>query len=153
MPRKAAIDEELEEIRKSLNFMSEEVSKVAKQQAILMELMDEVKQLKNLVKEKDKKIDGLERRIDDLEQYTRMEDLIISGLETTHRTYARAMTGGKDGVDAPVEELQTLERQVIKFFEREHRIMQFRADRGAGLGVGPGPHYRQRAGKEPTADR
>ncbi|KAJ8394509.1 hypothetical protein AAFF_G00045190 [Aldrovandia affinis] len=109
MPRKAAIDEELEEIRKSLNFMSEEVSKVAKQQAMLMELMDEVKQLKNLVKEKDKKIDGLERRIDDLEQYTRMEDLIISGLETTHRTYARAMTGGKDGVDAPVEELQTLE--------------------------------------------
>ncbi|KAJ8391351.1 hypothetical protein AAFF_G00089810 [Aldrovandia affinis] len=37
-------------------------------------------------------------------------------------------------------------------FVREHRIMQFRADRGAGLGVGLGLHYRQRAGKEPAAD-
>lgn len=43
---------------------------------MLLDLMDEVKQLKNLVKEKDKKIEGLERRIDDLGQYTRMEDLI-----------------------------------------------------------------------------
>ncbi len=46
---------------------------VAKQQTMLLDLMDEVKQLKNLVKEKDMKMEGLERRIDKLEQYTRME--------------------------------------------------------------------------------
>ncbi|HAX73371.1 MAG TPA: hypothetical protein DCY20_07595 [Firmicutes bacterium] len=69
-----AVEEELEEIRKSLNFMSDELSKVAKQQAMLLDLIDEAKQLKNLVKEKDKRIEGLERRIDDLEQYTKMED-------------------------------------------------------------------------------
>lgn len=69
----SAVEEELEEIRKSLNFMSDELSK-----AMLLELMGEVKQLKNLVKEKDKRIEGLEQRIDDLEQYTRMEDLIIT---------------------------------------------------------------------------
>ncbi|ROL43579.1 hypothetical protein DPX16_13510 [Anabarilius grahami] len=90
----------LEEIRKSLNFMSDELSKVAKQQAMLLDLMDEVKQLKNLVKEKDKRIEGLERRIDDLEQNSRMEDLIISGLETTHRTYASTVARDKVGEDA-----------------------------------------------------
>ncbi len=56
---------------------------------MLLDLMDEVKQLKNLLKEKDQKIEVLERRVDELEQYTRMEDLIISGLETKHRTYAK----------------------------------------------------------------
>ncbi|RXN08789.1 X-linked interleukin-1 receptor accessory -like 2 [Labeo rohita] len=81
------------------------------------DLMDEVKQLKNLVKEKGKKIKGLERRINELEQYTRMEGLIISGLETKHQTYASTVAGGKEGEDAPPEELQTLEKQVIKFFE------------------------------------
>lgn len=79
-PKKAnpGVEEELEEIRKSLNFMSDELSKVAKQQGMLHDLMDERKQLKNLIKEKDKKIDDLEWRIEDLEQYTRMDDLVIS---------------------------------------------------------------------------
>ncbi len=118
------VEDELEEIRKSLNFMSDELSKVAKQQTMLLDLMDEVKQLKNLVKEKDKKIEGLERRIDELEQYTRMEDLIISGLETKHRTYASTVARDRGGEGALPEELQTLEKQVIKFFESQNMIIQ-----------------------------
>ena len=75
--------------------MSEELIKVAKQQIGLLDLIEGVKQLKAVIKEKDKKIEELERRVDDLEQYTRMEDLVISGLETTHRTYARITAGDK----------------------------------------------------------
>lgn len=117
----APIEEELEEIRKSLNFMSEELTKVARQQTALLELMNEVKQLKALMKEKDKKIDSLECRIEDLEQYTRMEDVIISGLTTRPWSYARAAAGGnKDGEDASTEEKQTLERQVINFLESKN---------------------------------
>ncbi len=118
----SVVEDELEEIRKSLNFMSGELSKVAKQQTMLLDLMDEVKQLKNLVKEKDQKIEVLERRVDELEQYTRMEDLIISGLETKHRTYAS--TVARDGEAALPEELQTLEKQVIKFLESQNMIIQ-----------------------------
>ncbi len=127
MPSKkisSVVEDELEEIRKSLNFMSGELSKVAKQQTMLLDLMDEVKQLKNLVKEKDQKIEGLERRVDELEQYTRMEDLIISGLETKHRTYASTVARDRDGEAALPEELQTLEKQVIKFFESQNMIIQ-----------------------------
>lgn len=120
-PKKATnvMEEEMEEIKKSLNFMSEEISKVLKQQSKLLDLMEEVKQLKNLVKEKDKVITGLERRIEDLEQYTRMEDLIITGLDATHRTYA-SVTDQKDGQNITIEELNLLERQVTQFFESKN---------------------------------
>ena len=49
----------------------------------LLGLMEEVRELKLAIKEKDIKIADLERRIDDLEQYSRVEDLIISGLKTS----------------------------------------------------------------------
>ncbi len=81
--------EELEEIKKSLNFMSEEISKVVKQ-ATLMGLMGEVRELRVMIKQRDQKIELLEQRVDDLEQYTRAGDIIITGLDTKHRSYARA---------------------------------------------------------------
>lgn len=114
----AGIEEELDEIKKSLNFMSSEITKVATQQEKLLNLMEKVNELENMVKEKDKKIEKLEKRLDDLEQYSRVNDIIIQGLETKHRTYARAVTTDRnEGEDAPVEELETLEQQILKFFE------------------------------------
>lgn len=110
------LSEDMEEVKKSLNFMSEELSKVVKQQVGLLELIDEVRQLKAVIKEKDRKIEELERRVDDLEQYTRMEDLVISGLETKHYSYARITAGDKEGEDAPRGEKLLLEQQVITFF-------------------------------------
>ena len=38
---------------------------------------------------KDKQIESLENKIKNLEQYTRKENVIISGLATDHKTYAR----------------------------------------------------------------
>ena len=108
--------EDMEEVKKSLNFMSEELSKVVKQQVGLLDLIDEVRQLKAVIKEKDMKIEDLERRVEDLEQYTRMEDLVISGLETKHYSYARITAGDNEGEDAPRGEKFLLEQQVITFF-------------------------------------
>ncbi len=53
----SVVKDEIEEVRKSLNFMSDKVCKVAKQQTMLLDLKNE--QLKNLVKEKDKKTEGM----------------------------------------------------------------------------------------------
>ena len=123
------VEEDLEEIKASLNSLTQTVDsltqtvdRVVQQQAVLMTLVDQFKELNNVIKEKDKKIDMLERRIDDLEQYSRLEDLIITGLATKHRSYARATaTGGgaaePGGDESPAEELQTLEEQVVKFFK------------------------------------
>ncbi|XP_055019421.1 uncharacterized protein LOC129411744 [Boleophthalmus pectinirostris] len=114
------MDEELQNIQKSLNFMSDELSKVAEKQEKLLALVTEVAKLKKIIKAKDAIIRGLEHRIEDLEQYTRREDIIVSGLQTTHRSYARATVMSmttESGEDAPPEEQQTLERQVIQFLE------------------------------------
>lgn len=111
---------ELDEIRGSLNFMSEEIAKVASQQQSLMGLMKEIQQLKELVIQKDRKIEELEQRVDVLEQQTRSQDIIISGLETKHRSYSKVAAGADLGVDAPTEELQSLEQQVLLFFNSKN---------------------------------
>ncbi|MEQ2269961.1 hypothetical protein XENORESO_012910 [Xenotaenia resolanae] len=106
----------MEELKLSLNVMSEELSKVVKQQTSLMCLIGEIQQLKAIIKEKDEKIEELEKRVEDLEQFARKEDVVISGLKTTHRTYARTTAEDNKGEDAPPDELLSLEQQVIKFF-------------------------------------
>lgn len=119
-PKKAAPEaktgNDLEEIRETLNHMSEELTKVTQQLMKLAELFEEVKQLKNIVRERDKTIEEFEKRIDNLEQYTRMEDVIITGLAIKPRSYARAAMGGRNiSEDAHTEDLQTLEEQVVNF--------------------------------------
>lgn len=94
-PKKATsypqMEDDMDDIRKSLNFLTEEMAKVTAQLAVLTELVTEVKVLKQLIKEKDKTINELEKRIDNLEQYTRMEDIIITGLSVKPRSYAKAV--------------------------------------------------------------
>ncbi len=114
----------MEGIQKSLNLMSEEISEVAKQQANLLELMEEVCQQKILIKEKDKRIEDLEQRINDMEQYSCTDDLIISGLETKHRTSAKAMAGDKESKDFPQSELHSLEKQIIQLFDSKGMAIQ-----------------------------
>lgn len=68
--------EEMAEIKVSLNFMSEEISTVVKQQKTLTGIMEGIREF-------------LEQRVNDLEQYSRADNLIITGLETKHQRYAR----------------------------------------------------------------
>ena len=111
---------DMEEVKTSLNFLSEDLSKVAKRQICRLDFIEEVKQLKTIIKEKDKTMEELKRRVDELEQDTRMDDLVISGLETAHRTYARTPAGDEEGENAPRGGTCTLEQQVINFFRRKN---------------------------------
>lgn len=119
-------EEEMEEIKQSLNYMSGEISKVAKQQSKLLGLMEEVRELKLTIKEKDKRIGDLERRVDDLEQYSRMDDLIISGVTTRHQTLAGTVNREK-GEDAKTSEQYSLEREVVQFFQSKNMDIQTKA--------------------------
>lgn len=114
------IEEDLEEIKLSLNSLSTHVERIVKQQGMLRTLMDQIKELKSLIKEKDKTIQLLERRVEDLDQHAGLEDVIITGLETKHRSYARVTETGSGvrsgGDEPPVEQQQTLESQVVEFF-------------------------------------
>lgn len=74
----------MDEVKKSLDFMSAELTRPASQQDLLIGLVEEVKQLKFAINNRDKRIAKLEQKIDDLEKYTRLDDLLITGLETRH---------------------------------------------------------------------
>ena len=60
--------------------------------ALVYDLQRDNAELKILLQEKYAKISELENRVDDLEQYTRIDDLIISGLTVRHRSYSSAVT-------------------------------------------------------------
>lgn len=80
--------EDVEEINKSLNYMSGELSKMVEKQDLVSPI-NEGLQLKTVIQEKDKKTEEVERRLDELEQYSRMDDLVVSGLVTPHCSYVR----------------------------------------------------------------
>lgn len=69
--------------------MTEEITNLTKHTK-LVDVMDEVKHLKTLIKKKSKRTEDLQKRMNNLEQHTRMDDVIITGLETKHQTCARA---------------------------------------------------------------
>nr|XP_054587791.1 uncharacterized protein LOC129153061 [Nothobranchius furzeri] len=111
--RNNVAEEKLEEIKESLSFMSEEITTVSKQQKEIMELVEEVKVLRIKNEEEDRKITLLEERVSELEQYSIINDVIVTGLETTHQTYAKA-TATESG-EPPEQELNNLERQGMDF--------------------------------------
>lgn len=111
---------DMEEIKRSLNFMSGELAKLSSQQERLIKLVDEVSTLKTMIRAKDQQIASLEQRVEDLEQYTRRDDLVITGLELRHRTYARATANAETTEDAPREELLSLEQQVVNFLNSKN---------------------------------
>lgn len=83
--------------------------------------MGEIQMLKRQSLEKDRKIAILETRVADLEQYTRINDVVISGLRTKHWNYARVaavdghIAAGMSEVSE--EEKESLEQQVICFLD------------------------------------
>lgn len=96
--------------------MSAELANVTAQQKLLMGLFEEVKQLKIQINLKDKRIMELEERLDDLEQLSRQDNLIITGMEIK-RTYAKITSGEEITEDSsPLEQL-TLEEQVMSFLQ------------------------------------
>ena len=89
---------------------------LAKQEQI-DELMKEITTLKDENSQHKKTITSLEKRIDDLEQYTRMDDVIISGLNLQPKSYAAASAPtAQNGPDDSESQKAKLEEQVVSFF-------------------------------------
>lgn len=64
--------------------------------------------------EKDKRIVDLKKRLDDLRQYTRMNDVVGTGLKIVPRSYAYAVTADSGGEPDQLE-VSSAERQVAAF--------------------------------------
>lgn len=111
----------MEDIKKILASIQLDVGKIATQQMEILQLTKQVNLLqaqvsgyKMKLKKKDDQIKEMEKRLDDVEQYYRMDDLIISGLKTRHRAYSSV--AAENNADDTTAETETLEVQVIQFF-------------------------------------
>lgn len=109
------IQKDMEELKDAMNMMSGELATLTKQQSIITDLLNEIKQLKMQTAEQAKKIDLLENRLADLEQYSRINDVMITGLEIRPRSYSQAVTGSRTDTNSDHE--GTTEEQVITFLQ------------------------------------
>lgn len=112
----ATRQKEIDEIKKSLDFQSGELSNISSQLKVLTGLMAEIKELKKQNLEKDEKIADLEKRLNDCEQYSRINDLIVSGLKTKPPTYARAAASHEEPTES---DIASIEDQVISFLDKK----------------------------------
>ncbi|KAJ8404100.1 hypothetical protein AAFF_G00344500 [Aldrovandia affinis] len=87
-----------------MNMMTSEMATLTKQHSIITELLGDIKQLKWQNMEQEKKIVFLENRVSDLEQYSQMNDVIISGLVIRPRNYLQAVKGTRSESGAEHEE-------------------------------------------------
>ena len=112
--------EELKDIKETLSSLSLDVAEVLKNQKQMQQLFGTIQNLQKELKQKDEKILQLEEKIDDLEQYTRKDDIVIAGLQTRHLSYARAASRGDEahGENASSTEVDFLEKQVVDFFKQ-----------------------------------
>lgn len=69
-PKKNPAFEEVDDMKKTLDFLIEQMDTVKTQQKEILALVTEVRALRTANEEKDKKIADLECRIADLEQYS-----------------------------------------------------------------------------------
>lgn len=116
-PKKESLD--VQQVLQELKRLSDKVDHVVSSQEELTALTREIKFLREDNERKQRKIESLEMKVESLEQYTRKDDLIITGLRVTHQSYARAASANKQdtGDSAPQEELDSLEKKVVSFLE------------------------------------
>ena len=78
------------DILEQLRVLSKKVDSIDAKQDQISKLVKEVQRLREDNAKKDEKITKLENRVNQLEQYTRRDDVIITGLRIRHKSYARA---------------------------------------------------------------
>ena len=112
--KKEAID-----IGEQLVILTEKVDHIGSRQDEISVLIDEIKRLREQNKYQALRIADLETRVDDLEAYTRRENVIVAGLSVKSKSYSRVVADGIQQTDesAPHAELQNLEDKVIEYFE------------------------------------
>ena len=109
----------IDELITAISMMSDDITKIVKAQSCIQDLLKTIQALQKENEMKDIMIKTLENRIDDLEQYSKMDNVIISGLNVQYRTYAR--TASNLPIDNySVQEAGTLEENVLAFLNKHN---------------------------------
>lgn len=104
------------ELKRTIDALRDEIATVNQQQTELMKLLERVNQISLDNKERDKKAALLDDRISDLEQYSRINDVVITGIPIRPRSYARVLGSNNEGETAE-EDIASTELQVAAFLQ------------------------------------
>lgn len=114
-PKKALSSMEGDDIKRSLEFMTEDISAVQLHQKY-MDMVEEVKVLRIQNAEKDRHLVDLKKRVSEMEQYTRINNVIITGLRIKPRSYARVVTAD-NGLEPGEQDVNSVEQQLVTFLK------------------------------------
>ena len=78
----------MEDFVEKINSMRMDITQLLHGQNSLNSLLSTIQILQKENKEKNVKIKELEKRVNDLEQYSKMDNLIISGFNVQYKSYA-----------------------------------------------------------------
>ena len=81
--------DDIEDKKNCLNVMCDKIVDLSESRNELSQILNMVTKLETIINQKDNEMKVLKDRVDELEQYTRKENVIISGLITRHMSYAR----------------------------------------------------------------
>ena len=90
------IQAEISDIKKALGFVSDKLDVITNMQKELEKAMQTISKLQRDNKLKDEKIVSLENRLDDLEQYSKNDNVVITGLNLTYRSYKWAVADSSE---------------------------------------------------------
>ncbi|CAL8388661.1 unnamed protein product [Boreogadus saida] len=101
------------ELKKVIDALRDEVAAVKEKQIEIHRLLEKLTAIDTENKYRDEKIRELDDRMTDLEQYSRINDIIISGLRIRPRSFARAVATNNGSRTEPEEEdVASAEQQV-----------------------------------------
>ena len=109
-------------MQNSLDFLNEKVDDLFHMKKEITEILSLVTNLQAIIMAKDKQIESLQSRIEDLGQYTRKENIIICGLTTDHRTCAKQCTPNYSKIiyaNASDVEHKCLESKVVGYLNNK----------------------------------
>lgn len=110
----SANPDEDSDLKKSIECLQKDVTKLLNQQGDFLAIIEK---LEKENKQKDQHISDLELRIDNLEQYTRAENFIISNLEIKPSSYSDSIKRGTNN-EITIEDDNSVENQVVDFLQK-----------------------------------
>lgn len=130
------------ELKNSIDKLILEVASVKDKQSEILQLVKKLEELQEQIKRKDEIIGALEIRtealenrvadLEQLEQYSRMNDVIITGLAIKPRSYARAVESdgmrneaGASNAASEEKEVSSTEQQVAAFMDSNGIVIDF----------------------------
>ena len=106
------------ELKKVIDALRDEVAAVKEKQIEIHRLLEKLTAIDTENKYRDEKIRELDDRMTDLEQYSRINDVIVSGLRIRPRSFARAVATNNGSRTEPEEEdVASAEQQVVAFLQ------------------------------------